>query len=74
MGLSENPEIQILAEMVMNLQLFDHIIGSKGRRYVITNYFSNLENNFFRILLVYFYFLFSADYPLLVGGHTLKAE
>ena len=34
MGLSENPEIQILAEMVMNLQLFDHIIGSKGRRYV----------------------------------------
>ena len=31
-GLSENPEIQILAEMVMNLQLFDHIIGSKGRR------------------------------------------
>ena len=56
MGLSENPEIQILAEMVMNLQLFDHIIGSKGRRYVITNYFSNLENNFFRFLLVYFYF------------------
>ena len=45
-GLSENPEIQILAEMVMNLQLFDHIIGSKGRRLVVMpNYFSDLEKN-----------------------------
>ena len=33
-GLSNDPEIQKLAEMVMNLQLFDHIIGSKGQRYV----------------------------------------
>ena len=31
-GLSEDPEIKKLDEMVMNLQLFDHIIGSKGKR------------------------------------------
>ena len=31
-GLSEDSELKQLAEMVMNLQLFDHIIGSKGRR------------------------------------------
>ena len=31
-GLSEDSELKQLAEMVMNLQLFDHIIGSKGGR------------------------------------------
>ena len=31
-GLSDNPELKKIAEMVMNLQLFDHIIGSKGER------------------------------------------
>ena len=31
-GLSKDPEIKKLAENVMNLQMFDHIIGSKRRR------------------------------------------
>ena len=31
-GLSDYPELKKIAEMVMNLQLFDHIIGSKGER------------------------------------------
>ena len=33
-GLSDNPELKKIAEMVMNLQLFDHIIGSKGERWI----------------------------------------
>ena len=32
-GLSKDPEIKRLAEKVMNLQMFDHIIGSKEQRY-----------------------------------------
>ena len=45
-GLSDNPELKKIAEMVMNLQLFDHIIGSKGERWIhdegdrYCNYFS----------------------------------
>ena len=31
-ALAEDSEIKKMAEMVMNLQLFDHIIGSQGRR------------------------------------------
>lgn len=31
-GLSDDPEIRTMAEIVMNLQMFDHIIGSKGQR------------------------------------------
>ena len=32
-GLSKDPEVKRLAEKVMNLQMFDHIIGSKEQRY-----------------------------------------
>jgi hypothetical protein len=32
-GLAEDPETRLLATMVMNLQMFDHIIGSHQRRY-----------------------------------------
>ena len=32
-GLSKDPEVKRLAEKVMNLQMFDHIIGSKEKRY-----------------------------------------
>ena len=31
-GLAEDPDIKTLAEIVMNLQMFDHIIGSKRKR------------------------------------------
>ena len=34
-GLSKDPEVKKLAEDVMNLQMFDHIIGSKSKRYEI---------------------------------------
>ena len=33
-GLSKDPEVKRLAEKVMNLQMFDHIIGSKEQRYI----------------------------------------
>ena len=32
-SLSKDPEVKRLAEKVMNLQMFDHIIGSKEQRY-----------------------------------------
>ena len=42
-GLSEDPEVRNLASMVANLQIFDHILGTKGKRCVYVN------NVFFKI-------------------------
>ena len=58
-GLSKDPEVKRLAEKVMNLQMFDHIIGSKEQRYqrpIFNPHFSSVSFGFVETTLWFFYF------------------